>query len=87
MQTTDGNTVHLFAGDVLYQDNTADHPGARKRTQTGTTTIHAAMHYSGSLNIGDDDKDDKDEPCDQMIVQLKLKGELVANSKDVEPPF
>jgi hypothetical protein len=75
VQTRDGETHNLLPGDVIYQDNTADHPSA----QTGT---HAAMHYSGSLKL-----DGRDEPCDQMIVQLKLKNELVANSKEAEPPF
>jgi hypothetical protein len=75
VKTTDGIRVDLLPGDVIYQDNTADHPAAR----TGT---HAAMHFSGSL--------DNDEPCDQMIVQLELKdggGTPMANSKEAGPPF
>jgi hypothetical protein len=76
VQTTDGETTELLAGDVIYQDNTVNHPGAAVE---GT---HKAMHYSGSLTI-----DGKDKPCDQMIVQLQLKEELVANSKDAEAPF
>jgi hypothetical protein len=80
VQTTDGETTELLAGDVIYQDNTVNHPGAA--AGKGGTTEHAAMHYSGSLTI-----DGKDKPCDQMIVQLQLKEELVANSKDAEAPF
>jgi hypothetical protein len=74
VKTTDGIRVDLLPGDVIYQDNTADHPAARKDS-------HAAMHYSGSLN--------NDEPCDQMIVQLELKdgGTPIANSKEAGPPF
>lgn len=100
VQTTDGKTTELLPGDVIYQDNTADHPGAaaaaataavpkgttgtRSRTEQQHEHHHAAMHYSGSLNKN---IDGQDEPCDQMIVQLQLKEELVANSKDAEPPF
>jgi len=76
IKTNDGKRVDFHPGDVLYQDNTENHPGATK----GKAVEHAAQHFSGSLN---------GEQCDQMIVQLELKkGPVVADStKEVPRPF
>ena len=72
IRTTDDKVTEFGPGDVLYQDNTAQHPAARPDT-------HRAMHFSASVG---------DEPCDQMIVQLKLaNGGPVANSKEAPPPM
>jgi len=71
VKTTDGETVQLLPGDVLFQDNTAKHPAANEGT-------HDAMHFSGSLFDG---------PCDQLIVQLDLKDGPIPNSKEAPPPL
>lgn len=73
IRTTDGHVTEFRPGDVLYQDNTKEHPAALEGTRQ-------AMHFSGSLDDG--------KPCDQMIVQLDLKdGSPVADSKHAPPPM
>ena len=42
IETGDGDRIEFSAGDVLYQDNTAEHPMATAGTQR-------AMHYSGAI--------------------------------------
>lgn len=71
IKTTDGNTQKLLQGDVLYQDNTEQHPSAKKDTRQ-------AMHFSGSLN---------NEPCDQVIIQLELTNGFASTSKDKAGPL
>ncbi|ACI65193.1 predicted protein [Phaeodactylum tricornutum CCAP 1055/1] len=71
VKTNDGNTVNLLPGDVLFQDNTENHPAAKENTKN-------AQHYSGSLN---------GEPCDQMIVQLDLRHGPIGDSKNAPQPI
>ena len=84
IRTTDGNATKFYPGDVLYQDNTEQHPAVLAAAQLGGNSSnnnknnHIAMHYSGSNN---------NKPCDQMIVQLDLKHGSIANSKHKPPPF
>eukprot|EP00977_Amphora_coffeiformis_P005981 scaffold1276_cov162-Amphora_coffeaeformis.AAC.1 len=85
IRTNDGKRVDFLPGDVLYQDNTDNHPGAavsdERQTKEQAVVEHAAQHFSGSLN---------GEPCDQMILQLELKhGPIVVTdgSKNVPNPF
>jgi hypothetical protein len=73
VKTSDGKTTRLLPGDVLYQDNTKEHPSAQKDTRKG-------MHFSGSLG---------DEPCDQVIIQLELTdgARPKVSSKDLPGPL
>ena len=69
---SDGKTTKLLPGDVLYQDNTEEHPAAQMNTRKG-------MHFSGSLD---------DKPCDQVIIQLDLTdGAPKVSSKDLPGPL
>lgn len=71
IKTTDGQRTELRVGDILYQDNTEQHPAAKEGT-------HKAMHFSGSLD---------GKPCDQVIVQLDLKNGPIVDSKHSPPPL
>ena len=55
IETGDGDIIVMTPGDVLYQDNTKDHPLAREGTR-------AAQHYSGVVpDTG---------PCNQLVIQV-----------------
>jgi len=69
VMTTDGRTQNLLPGDVLYQDNTEQHPLAKPDTRQ-------AMHFSGSLH---------NEPCDQVIIQLQLTDGFASSKDEVGP--
>ena len=58
VQTSDGKTVVMRPGDVMYQDNTMAHPSAKAGTQL-------AMHYSGVAP--------GEKTCSQMVIQVERK--------------
>lgn len=72
IETTDGNVHNMNPGDILYQDNCAEHPAAEEGTRK-------AQHFSGPQ---------KDKgTCDQIIISLNQEGGPTANSANKPSPL
>lgn len=70
VKTTDGKTTVLSKGDVLFQDNTSEHPTAEEGTKK-------AQHFSGIA--------DGFETCNQLIVQLEQPDGPIPPDSDTLP--
>jgi quercetin dioxygenase-like cupin family protein len=71
VKTTDGKTTDMYPGDILWQDNSEDHPAFEKGTKK-------SQHYSGTP---------EGEHCDQLILNVDMPNGPIPDSANKPAPF